>query len=55
VKFLMGRGPRFVAVCDRGGVTFVKSSYFSAYWCGPRLHDYVLCGPRGQKGWTSLL
>src|SRR6218665_1236579 len=23
-------------------------------WCGPRLHDYVLCGPRGQKGWTAL-
>ena len=20
----------------------------------PAVHDYVLCGPRGQKGWTAL-
>jgi len=24
------------------------------YWCGPRLHEYGLCGPRGQKAWTAL-
>jgi len=27
----MGRGPRFVRVCDRGGVTFVKSSVCIRY------------------------
>ena len=23
-------------------------------YCGPRLPDYSLCGPQGQKGWTAL-
>src|SRR6218665_2679291 len=27
---------------------------FVRVWCGPRFHDYILCGPRGQKGWTAL-
>ena len=29
--YLRGRGPRFVTVCDRGGVKFVKSSVCKRY------------------------
>ena len=37
---LKGRDPRFVTVCDRGGIKFVKSIVYIRYGQRLQLHKY---------------
>jgi len=41
VTYLRGRGPRFVTVCDNGGVKFVKSSVSIRYEQPQKDYNYT--------------